>query len=197
MVSNGGPKGGAGRRVICEIRTGTSWACRPFIWRSLMFNWGQQASHLALLWRSSVAWRAKWQRANCPHLWWRQRNLALRLVLMKTQIAGRGWGDPRKSVRFLFSPTEQLPLRPAKLKHTAITAGTLHNFMTPSNIPCQQCASSTKRADSWAGRRAETSMQINPGYISAAPETLDASRFLLGSHYVIVKDKVFFFFFYY
>lgn len=91
-----------------------------------------------------------------PHLRWRQRNLALRLVLVKTQIARRGWEDPCKSVGFLFSPTAPLPLRPAKLKHTAITAGTLHNFMTPSNIPCQQCASSTKWADSWAGRRAET-----------------------------------------
>lgn len=42
----------------------------------------------------------------------------------------------------------QHALGPPNLKLTAITAGTLHNSMTPSNILCQQCASSTKRADS-------------------------------------------------
>lgn len=143
----GGPKGGAGpvspgnfRRVGRGVVTLTRLCCRTS--------------------------QVRRDRQNCLHQRRLQRNPALRLVLVKTQIA---------EMVVFFSLSPPLPLKPSELKLTAITAGT-----PPSQFyDSVQHPLSTVRVINQTGWQLsrETSMQIDPGYISPAPETLYASRF--------------------
>lgn len=78
MVSDGGPKGWSRPCVTWQFQTGGSWGCRL-----LLYNREQRVStHSA----------TKWGLTNCPHKTRRQRNPALRWLLLKTADCRRGVG---------------------------------------------------------------------------------------------------------